>query len=60
MVPNSSQMNKPQNERTNPSTQSISDAPTEPTPLRIEDGVEKMPVPMMRPTIRSVQEVTPR
>ena len=36
IVPNSSQMNSPQNERTKPSTQSMSEAPTEPTDPRIE------------------------
>ena len=38
----------------------MSDAPIEPTPLRIEEGVEKMPVPMMDPAMRRVHEVTPR
>ena len=50
-MPNSSQMKSPQKERTKPSTQSMSDAPTDPTDPRIEEGVEKMPVPMMRPTL---------
>ena len=51
MVPNSSQMNRPQKESTKPRTQSMSDAPTEPTDPRMEEGVEKMPVPMIRPTL---------
>lgn len=51
MVPNSNQMNNPQKDRANPRTQSIIDAPTDPTVLRIEDGVEKIPVPMMWPTL---------
>ena len=51
IVPNSSQMNSPQNDKTKPSTQSIKDAPTEPTDPRIEDGVEKIPVPIIRPTL---------
>ena len=38
----------------------MNDAPTKPTPLRIEEGVEKMPVPMMDPTMKRVHEVTPR
>lgn len=44
-------MNNPQNDNTKPRTQSINDAPTEPTEPRIEDGVENTPVPMMRPTL---------
>lgn len=52
MVPNSSQMKSPQNESTKPSTQSMSEAPTDPTEPRMEEGVEKMPVPMIRPTLR--------
>ena len=52
IVPYSSQMNKPQNDNTNPRTQSIREAPTDPTDPRIEDGVEKIPVPIMRPTLR--------
>ena len=51
IVPNSSQMKRPQNDRMKPSTQSMRDAPTDPTDPRIEEGVEKMPVPMMRPTL---------
>lgn len=51
MVPNSNQMNRPQKDSTKPRTQSIMDAPTDPTDLRIDDGVEKMPVPMMWPTL---------
>ena len=49
-------MNSPQNDKTKPSTQSMSDAPTEPTEPRIDDGVEKMPVPMIRPTLRASGE----
>jgi hypothetical protein len=51
MVPNSSQTKSPQSERTKPMTQSIRDAPTDPTELRIDDGVENIPVPMMAPTL---------
>lgn len=51
IVPYSSQMNRPQNESTKPKTQSIKEAPTDPTDPRIDDGVEKMPVPMIRPTL---------
>lgn len=49
--PNSSHMNSPQKERMKPRIQSMREAPTEPTELRIDEGVEKMPVPMMRPTL---------
>ena len=60
MVPNSSHMNSPQNAKTNPSTQTMSDAPMEPTPDRMDDGVEKISVPMIRPMMRSVHDITPR
>jgi hypothetical protein len=53
-------MKRPQKLSKKPRTQSMSEAPTEPTPERMEDGVENIPVPMIRPTIRRVQEVTPR
>jgi len=36
------------------------DAPTECTEERIDEGVEKMPVPMIRPMMRRVHEKTPR
>lgn len=51
IVPSSSQMNNPQNESANPRTHSIIEAPTEPTDPKIDEGVEKMPVPMIRPTL---------
>jgi hypothetical protein len=51
MVPNSSQTKSPQSERAKPMTQSIRDAPTEPTEPRMNDGVENIPVPMMAPTL---------
>jgi hypothetical protein len=51
MVPNSSQIKSPQSERTKPMTQSISDAPTDPTKPRMDDGVENIPVPMMAPML---------
>jgi hypothetical protein len=51
MVPNSSQTKSPQNERAKPRTQSIRDAPTDPTDPRMEDGVENMPVPMIVPML---------
>ena len=50
-MPYSSQMNRPQNDSAKPRTQSIRDAPTEPTDPRMDDGVEKIPVPIMRPTL---------
>ena len=37
-----------------PSTHNIIAAPSEPTALRIDDGVEKIPVPMIRPVMRKV------
>ena len=51
MLPNSSQMNSPQNESRKPATQSNMDAPTDPTDSRMVDGVENMPVPIIRPTL---------
>jgi hypothetical protein len=51
IVPYSSQINKPQNDKIKPRIQSIIEAPTEPTERRIEDGVENIPVPMIRPTL---------
>jgi hypothetical protein len=51
IVPNSSQMKSPQNESKKPATQSKRDAPTEPTEPRILDGVENIPVPIMRPIL---------
>lgn len=60
MVPYSSHMNSPERDKRNPRTHNISEAPTDSTDERIEDGVEKMPVPIMRPTISIVQLKTPR
>ena len=51
IVPNSSQTKRPQKDSTNPRTQSIREAPTELTDESIDDGVEKIPVPIMRPTL---------
>ena len=51
MVPNSSQMNRPQADRAKPNTQSMSEAPTEPTEPKMDEGVENIPVPMIRPTL---------
>lgn len=53
MVPNSSHIKSPQNERKKPATQSNKDAPTDPTDLRIVDGVEKIPVPIIRPMLET-------
>ena len=53
MVPYSSQMKRPQNERTKPRSQSMRDAPTEPTDLRMEDGVENIPVPIILPILHN-------
>lgn len=51
MVPNSSQIKRPQNERIKPITHNMREAPTEPTEPKMELGVEKIPVPMIRPTL---------
>ncbi len=51
MVPNSSQMKRPQKDMRKPRNQSMRDAPTDPTDPRIEDGVEKMAVPIIRPIL---------
>jgi hypothetical protein len=53
MVPNSSHIKSPQNERKKSATQSNKDAPTDPTDLRIVDGVEKIPVPIIRPMLET-------
>ena len=53
IVPSSSQTNKPQKDRANPRAQRSKDAPTEWTDVRIEDGVENIPVPIMLPTLRT-------
>jgi len=55
MVPNSSHITSPQNERRKPATQSNKDAPTDPTELRIVDGVEKIPVPIIRPILEQIR-----
>lgn len=51
MVPNSSQIKSPQNESKKPATQSNRDAPTDPTDPRMVDGVENIPVPIIRPML---------
>ena len=51
MVPNSSQIKSPQKERKKPRTQSMREAPTDWTEDSIDDGVEKIPVPIIRPTL---------
>ena len=51
IVPNSSQTKSPQSERAKPITQSVRDAPTDPTKPRMDDGVENIPVPMMAPRL---------
>lgn len=53
IVPNSSQMKSPQNENKKPATQSKRDAPMEPTEPRILDGVENIPVPIIRPMLET-------
>ena len=52
IVPNSSQTKRPQKDNTNPRTQSMREAPTELTDESIDDGVEKIPVPIIRPTLK--------
>ena len=54
MVPSSSQTRSPQNESTSPKSQSISDAPTDPTDPMMDEGVENIPVPMIVPTLSVV------
>jgi hypothetical protein len=51
IVPNSSQTKRPQKDSTNPRTQSMREAPTELTDESIDDGVEKIPDPITRPTL---------
>jgi len=53
MVPNSSHIKSPQNDRKKQATQSNKDAPTDPTDLRMVDGVEKIPVPIIRPMLET-------
>ena len=60
MQPNSSHTKSPQNASTKPSTHNINAAPTLPTPCVIDDGVENIPVPMIRPTLPSNCQSTPR
>ncbi len=50
--PNSSQTNKPEKERSKPSSQSINAAPTLPTLSVTLEGVLKIPVPMIRPMLK--------
>ena len=47
IVPNSIQTKRPQKDSTNPRTQSMREAPTELTEESIDDGVEKIPVPII-------------
>jgi hypothetical protein len=51
MVPNSSQTKSPQKESKKPATQSNTEAPTDPTDPRMLDGVENIPVPIIRPML---------
>ena len=51
IVPNSSHTKRPQKDRTNPRTQSMREAPTELTDESIDDGVENIPDPIIRPTL---------
>lgn len=51
MVPSSSHIKSPQNESKKPAIQSNRDAPTDPTDPRMVDGVENIPVPIIRPML---------
>jgi hypothetical protein len=51
MHPNSNQTQSPANESTAPRSQRRRAAPTEPTEDVMLDGVEKMPVPIIRPML---------
>lgn len=51
MHPNSSQMKRPANASTSPKPHSSRAAPTLPTLSVMEDGVEKIPVPMILPML---------
>jgi hypothetical protein len=51
MGPNSSQIKSPQKESKMPANQSNRDAPTDPTDSRMVDGVENIPVPIIRPIL---------
>lgn len=51
MHPNSSHTQRPANDNASPRTHSINAAPTLPTLFVMDDGVEKMPVPIIRPTL---------
>jgi len=51
MQPNSSQMRRPAKEMKSPASHRSIAAPTLPTPETIDEGVEKIPVPMMRPML---------
>lgn len=51
IVPYSSHMKSPQNDSKKPRTHNMREAPMEPTELRMEEGVENIPVPIIRPTL---------
>ena len=53
IVPSSSQMKRPERHEARPRSQSIKAAPTLPTLDTTDEGVEKIPVPMMRPMLGS-------
>ena len=53
MQPNSIHTQRPENERAAPSTHSMRAAPTLPTLLVMEEGVAKIPEPMIFPTLRT-------
>jgi hypothetical protein len=56
MHPNSSQTKRPAKERMAPSTQRRRAAPTEPTEDVMLDGVENIPVPMIRPMLLKLED----
>lgn len=53
MQANSSQTQSPDTDSRSPSTHRSIEAPKDPTPLTIEEGVEKIPVPIIRPILKS-------
>jgi len=60
IVPYSSQTKRPQNDSRKPRTHNMREAPTEPTELRMEDGVENIPVPIIRPTLNEFRMIKDR
>jgi len=51
IVPYSSHTKRPQNDSRKPRNHNTREAPMEPTELRMEEGVENIPVSIIRPTL---------